>query len=260
MPIDAIDLDHVAVAAERWADLWPRYGGELGGTWISGGQGSGFAACQVRLGGDLNLEMLEPHGVEHNDFLRRFLDRNGPGSHHVTFKVDDIVGALETAEAAGYRPVAVNLDEPEWKEAFLHPKDAPGIVVQLAESHGTWTSEPPPTFPIPRHGATAVLLRVVHAVADLDEGMALFRGLLHGDDVDRGELDGGTWVDLAWPGGGRIRLLEPRPGTDAHAWLEGRAGRLHHLAFACPWLDAPTTVAPDDNHGTPLLLLPEGVS
>lgn len=260
MPISAIDLDHVALAAERWRDLWPQYAGELGGTWLAGGNSTGFASCQVALGGALNLEMLEPFAVEDNDFLRRFLDRNGPGPHHFTFKVSDIVAALTTAEAAGYRPVGVNLGDPEWQEAFLHPKDAPGVVVQLAESHGTWASEPPPDFPRPHHGATAVLLRAVHAVADLDEGLTLFRDLLGGLPTAHDDDDSGTWVELAWPRQGRIRLLRPAPGTDAGAWLEGRAGRLHHLAFACSWLDEPATVAPESNHGTRLVLLPGDVS
>src|SRR4051794_16285847 len=45
--IEQIDLDHVALAAERMADLWPRYAGDLAGTWAGGGVSPGFASAQV---------------------------------------------------------------------------------------------------------------------------------------------------------------------------------------------------------------------
>jgi methylmalonyl-CoA/ethylmalonyl-CoA epimerase len=130
--IPDIDLDHVAVAVEEQASAWPRYAGDLGGQWLAGGAETGFSAAQVRYANGMKVEVLEPYAVERNDFLRRFLDRSGPGPHHLTFKVADIALALELVEAAGYRPVNVNIDYPEWKEAFIHPKDAPGVVVQLA--------------------------------------------------------------------------------------------------------------------------------
>lgn len=231
--IAGIDLDHVAVAAERWEDLLPTYAGELGGRWLSGGESVGFAAGQVRFSNGMKLELLRPYAVEQNDFLRRFLDRNGPGPHHLTFKVDDIVAALDEAEDAGYRPVNVDLTHPEWKEAFLHPKDAPGVVVQLAQASGDWTSDPPEGFPPPRHGDTASLERVVHAVRSLDDGLTLFEGLLAGTRVAEGE----AWVELAWAGPGRVRLLQPDDDR-----LGDRRGRVDHLAFTCPWLDGPTSI------------------
>ena len=231
--IDAIDFDHVAVAAERAADAWPRYAGDLGGRWAGGDDTSGFWFGQVRYANGMKVEVLEPFAVERNDFLRRFLDRNGPGPHHLTYKVGDIVAALGAAEAAGYRPVAVDLSDPTWKEAFLHPKDAPGVVVQLAQASGEEDPPPeeegPPPEGFPDEGAAepAALVRVAHAVADLDEALALFAGLLGGKEAARG--DDGAWVDLAWPGPGRVRLLHATGALAA--FLDGRPGRVHHLAF-----------------------------
>ena len=253
--IRGIDLDHVAVAAERRDELWPRYAGELGGRWVSGGEAVGFAAAQVRFANGMKLEVLEPWEVDRNDFLRRFLDRNGPGPHHLTFKVKDIVAAIATCEEAGYRPVAVDLTEEDWKEAFLHPKDAPGIVVQLAQSPVEWSSEPPAGFPEPRHDL-ASLTRVVHAVADLDAARALFVDLLAGEALADGDDGDGRGVERGWPGPGRLRLVEPAPGTEPAAWLGGRAGRVHHVAFACPWLSEPAVVPAEANLGTRLLCFP----
>ena len=261
-PIPNVDLDHVAVAVERQGHAWPRYAGDLPATWLGGGGTPGFWSAQVRYANGMKVEVLEPYLEEQNDFLRRFLDRNGPGPHHLTFKVKDIVGAIARAEEAGYRPVGVNLANDYWKEAFLHPKDAPGVVVQLAQQAegGDWGEDPTPDwFPTARVDRPATLVHVAHALADLDEGTRLFVDLLGGQPVPggEGEADGIRWLDLAWPGPGRVRLLH---GVALETWLEGRAGRVHHLAFAVddpsgvPGARADGEVAPEDNHGVRLRL------
>jgi methylmalonyl-CoA/ethylmalonyl-CoA epimerase len=279
--ISDIDLDHVAVAAEAWTDLWPRYRGDLGGEWVGGGPTIGFASAQVRYANTMRLEVLEPHAVDQNDFLRRFLDRNGPGPHHLTFKVEDIRAALGEAEAAGFEPVGVDLRDPHWQEAFLHPKQARGVVVQLAQSdhgdddgedgaddgEGGWGMGTPDGFPDARI-APATFDRIVHLVASLDDGLALFAGLLAGQEQDRGEAEGVRWVDLAWPGPGRLRLAEPTtPDGPQSDWLGDRAGRIHHLAFTCdapadvggarPLADGRWEVPPEANLGVRLLLTAE---
>jgi methylmalonyl-CoA/ethylmalonyl-CoA epimerase len=263
--IEQIDLDHVALAAERMNDLWPRYAGDLAGTWAGGGVTAGFASAQVSFANGMRLEALEPYEPERNDFLRRFLDRNGPGPHHLTFKVGDIESALVQAESAGYPPVGVDLRDVHWKEAFLHPKAALGVVIQLAQSsgEGDWGTGAPDDLPAPRTATPATLDRVEHAVADLDEGRRLFVDLLGGTVVDEDADALGQWVELAWPGPGRVRLLQPAPGD---AWLGPRSGRVRHLAFtsenpgriagAVSRGDGTFEVAPDANLGTALLLFP----
>ncbi len=227
----------MAVATERHADAWPRYAGDLAGTWLAGDDdgATGFRAAQLRYANGMKLEVLEPWRVEVNDFLRRFLDRNGPGPHHLTYKVPDIRAALAAAEESGYTPVGVSLDHPSWKEAFLHPKQARGIVVQLAQSDGDWSSPPPDDLTPPR-AEPANLDHVTHAVASLDDGLALFAGLLGGAETGRGDGPDAEWVELAWPGPGRVRLVA---GGGVAAWLGDAPGRLHHLAFTC---DDPTAV------------------
>jgi catechol 2,3-dioxygenase-like lactoylglutathione lyase family enzyme len=231
-------LDHVAVAVERWSDAWSTYVGRLGGRWSSGGLNTGFAPAQLRFANGAKVEVLQPHGSGTGSFLRRFLDRNGPGPHHLTFKVPDLAASLELARSKGLEPVGVNLSTPWWMEAFLHPRQATGIVVQLAQAAGEWTSPSPEGFPEPPAGIHASLLRAVHAVADMDEALAIFRDFLGGTVTGRSGADDGSWVttDLAWGGPLALRLLAPgngfEQGTALAAWLEGRRGRLHHLAFS----------------------------
>ena len=153
--------------------------------------------------------MLEPRDLHLDDFLRRFLDRNGPGPHHVTYKVDDFDAVLAAAEAAGYAAVGVDRSNPDWKVGYLHPKQSHGIVVQLAQSASG--REPPADFGLtPSKAARPALLeRVVLAVADLDAASTLFGGPLAGTELAGGEEPLGRFVDLGWPGGGVLRLLAP---------------------------------------------------
>jgi uncharacterized protein YjbJ (UPF0337 family) len=265
--ISHIVLDHVAIAVERHFDVFPMYARDLGGRWHSGADGiAGFAPVQLQFAAGIRIEILVPHRVEDNDFLRRFLDGNGPGPHHLTFKVVDISAALAEAEAAGYRPVSVDLSQPEWKEAFLHPKDALGTVVQLAQStEHEWSTPPPEGFPRPADHRPTSLIHVAHAVPSSTAGLRLFAGLLGGREAWRGGDGVSRWVDLTWSGPGRIRLVEPSGLTSPLAdWIEQRPGRIHHLAFtvpdpetvlgASPRAEGFWEVEPEDNFGVRLLL------
>ncbi len=241
-------LDHVAHAVPRWQDIWHRYAVDLGAEWSSGGTASGFAPGQLQFGNGARLEMLMPHDTAANDFLARFLATNGPGPHHLTFKVPSLADALEEVRAAGFEPIGIDLSDPEWMEAFLHPKVATGVVVQLAEAPAPWRSPPPPDFPTGHRSLAdgsgpvpaARLLRVSHVVADLAAARALFEGVLAGEVVARGSRDGHDWIDLRWDAPLGIRLIGPTgPGrTEAVAgWLAGRGGRVHHIELAVdePW-------------------------
>ncbi len=235
-PVDGATLDHVAVAVERWSDAWPRYVGALGGRWHSGGLNVGFGPAQLGFANGARLELLQPWQPEDNPFLRRFLDSNGPGPHHMTFKVDDIAAALKAVATEGFNPVGIDLSDPGWKEAFLHPRQASGIVVQLAQADGQWTSPPPHGFPAHPAEPAASLVRVTHAVADMGRGLALFHGLLGGNIGRTGAASDGSWTyaEMAWSGPLRVRLIAPVAGGEGPltSWLGDRPGRVRHLAFA----------------------------
>jgi hypothetical protein len=267
---DDIRLDHLAVAAEDAWDLLDRYRGDLGGEYVTGAIDPGFHWSQVRYPGGICIEMLEPEPGHEFDFLRRFLDRNGPGPHHFTFKVPDIVDAIDRAAAAGYPTASQNLDVEEWKEAFLHPRDSHGVVIQFM-----WTSVDageavPPEVPLEvmtpaRAKRPARLNEVVHLVADLEGALGLFERVLDGERCDESDGRLGKTVSLCWPGGGRISLVEPVEPA-AQAWMGGRSGRVHHVDFAIdeparlrgarPRGDGTYVVLPEDNLGTRLLLRP----
>lgn len=78
------------------------------------------------------FELLEP--VE-DGTIARYLDKNGPGIHHLALATDDIVGALDRMDDHGVEAIDVEPRAGAWghEVAFLHPKSTGGILVELVE-------------------------------------------------------------------------------------------------------------------------------
>lgn len=128
----ATRFDHIALAVPRIADAAPVLVAVLGAVPHHGGTAEAYRFAQWRVAGGGRLELLEPVGPD--GFLQRFLARHGPGVHHVTFKVPDLAARCDRARALGHEIVGYDDTNPRWKQAFLHPRDALGIVVQLVET------------------------------------------------------------------------------------------------------------------------------
>ncbi|MFQ6608616.1 MAG: methylmalonyl-CoA epimerase [Fidelibacterota bacterium] len=67
--------------------------------------------------------------------IAKFLNKRGPGIHHICLQVDDIRGAITELKIAGVELVN---DEPSigaegYLVAFVHPRSAGGVLVELAE-------------------------------------------------------------------------------------------------------------------------------
>src|SRR5712691_1864721 len=141
-----VRFDHIAIGVPRIAEVPAFLEGTLGGVARYGrSTGGAFIWTVWRFEGGGRIEILEPFGKD--GFLHRFLAQRGPGIHHVTFKVPSLDEICERARGHGYTPVGRDESDPSWKEAFLHPKQALGIVVQLAESRSAPPPDPPPSIP-----------------------------------------------------------------------------------------------------------------
>jgi catechol 2,3-dioxygenase-like lactoylglutathione lyase family enzyme len=210
----------VAVGTHTLTDGWELFGGVLGGTWAYGGQSRGYWWGQLQFSAGPKIELLTPTGGPDSAFLERFLAARGPGAHHLNFIVPDIREALSRVEAAGIEPVQVNLQNPRWKEAFLHPRDAYGTVIQLAEQSGPPPGrQAPPDLPAP--GPSSAFALVEHHVGDLAGATALFAGALEG----RIASADGSAAELTWDNGARIRLVETIEAGQQRSG--GRTASLH---------------------------------
>ena len=133
LPIEILEMDHVAFATWDVTNTVNLLMNVLGATYVDGGDdaNAGFRWIQFRLPGG-KIEVLEP--LDRDGFLYRFLMRRGEGLHHVTLYVRDLADAVPKLTAAGYAPVDINLEHAFWKEAFLHPRDTSGVLIQIAET------------------------------------------------------------------------------------------------------------------------------
>ncbi|MDZ7707138.1 MAG: methylmalonyl-CoA epimerase [Trueperaceae bacterium] len=90
---------------------------------------------RVRLlrAGDAAIELLAP--LDDTSQLARFLERRGPGVHHVAFRVDDVDAELARLLAEGARAVdlAPRPGRAGSRVAFLHPSWAGGVLVELVQ-------------------------------------------------------------------------------------------------------------------------------
>lgn len=215
-------LDHLAIGTPALAGGWELFGGVLGGTWAYGGNSPGYWWGQLEFAAGPKIELLTPTGGPDAAFLDRFLAARGAGPHHFNFLVADIEDALARIKASGIEPVGVNLASPDWKEAFLHPRDAHGIVIQVAQQGSAPLSAPPRELPPP--GPPARFDLIEHHVSDLDGAVRLFRDVLDGELEATGAGPGTGVAELTWPGGKRIKLVR------ADSLPLG--GALHHVRFA----------------------------
>ena len=82
--------------------------------------------------GDSRIELLEPAGADSP--IARFLEKRGPGLHHVALKVPDLTAAVDRLRGAGARL----LNEPRQGAGghlyvFVHPASTGGVLLELIQ-------------------------------------------------------------------------------------------------------------------------------
>ena len=127
-------IDHVGVAVEDLDAAVALYTGPLGlgveHREVVDDQGVEAALVEV---GDGHVELLSPLDPETS--VGKFMEKRGPGLHHVAYAVDDIDSALAQARDAGLRLID---EQPrtgirESRVAFLHPESLGGVLTELVQ-------------------------------------------------------------------------------------------------------------------------------
>ena len=129
-----VRIDHVAMVVddlEATLKFWrDGLGLELGQIEEATGEHSTVAFLPV---GGSEVELVQPSGEDSG--LRRYLEKRGPGMHHLCLEVDDIDGMIKELRAKGIQMInesAVSGADGR-KYAFIHPKSANGVMVELYE-------------------------------------------------------------------------------------------------------------------------------
>ena len=92
----------------------------------------GIVATMFEVGESM-IELVQP--TRPNSPVGKFLEKRGEGFHHVAFQVDDLEAALKELKNSGVELID---EEPRigaggTRMAFLHPKDAHGVLTELVE-------------------------------------------------------------------------------------------------------------------------------
>ncbi len=133
------EIDHIGVAVEDLDESIAVYRDRLGMRvqHRETVEEFGVEAVLLEIGG-AHVELLTP--TKPDSGVAKFLERKGPGMHHVAYRTDDIDGVLGQMRDAGMRLID---EEPRTgirnsRVAFVHPKSTGGVlteIVQPAEGH-----------------------------------------------------------------------------------------------------------------------------
>jgi len=128
-------IDHIGVAVEDLDEAIQLYGERLGMLLEHRETVEEQGVEAVLLGvGEGHVELLRPLGPD--TAVGKFLERNGPGLHHVAYGTDDIESTLEAVRGAGLQLID---ERPRTgvrgsRVAFLHPKSTGGVLTELVEA------------------------------------------------------------------------------------------------------------------------------
>jgi methylmalonyl-CoA/ethylmalonyl-CoA epimerase len=83
--------------------------------------------------GDSSIELLED--VSGSSAVKKFLEKNGEGIHHIAFEVEDIDQAVKELKEKGIRLIDETPREGAhgMTIAFMHPKGTHGILMELVQ-------------------------------------------------------------------------------------------------------------------------------
>ena len=126
-------LDHVGIAVRSIAQARTFFEGILGATFqferVERGGTFRFAVFDLQ---GFTIELLEP--IATDGFLAKFLDKRGEGVHHLTLQTPELKEKVAFLEDKGVRVVDKHLDDSDFRDAFISPKSACGVLFQLGET------------------------------------------------------------------------------------------------------------------------------
>ncbi len=125
-------LAHVGVAVADLDRALAFYREVLGAVPGPAETADGATIVPVTVGGTV-IELLTSR--QPGTPIAKYLERHGPGIHHLCFRVADLEAALERCRRSGYRLIddAPRIGAQGRRIAFLHPRTTSGILLELTE-------------------------------------------------------------------------------------------------------------------------------
>ena len=127
-------INHIGIAVKSLDDSLPFYRDNLGMAFAGIEE---VVEQQVRVAmlqiGESKIELLEPTSADSP--VAKFIEKNGPGIHHLAYEVNDIEAAIAKLMADGSRMID---EKPRngahgTRIAFVHPKSSNGVLTELCQ-------------------------------------------------------------------------------------------------------------------------------
>src|ERR1700704_3807542 len=128
-------IDHIGIATQGIEDAMTFYRDALG---LDVAETEEVVEQKVRVAmlpiGDSRIELLE--ATSDDSPIARFLEKRGPGIHHIAVRVDDIRAVLADLKQKGARLID---EEPRTGAggclvAFVHPSSTGGVLLELVQN------------------------------------------------------------------------------------------------------------------------------
>jgi methylmalonyl-CoA/ethylmalonyl-CoA epimerase len=129
-----VKIDHIGIATSGIDEAAMFWRAALG---LESPETEEVADQKVRVAmlpiGESRIELLE--ATSEDSPISKFLQKRGPGIHHIAIRIDDIRAALAQLKAKGARLID---EEPRVGAggclvAFVHPSSAGGVLLELVE-------------------------------------------------------------------------------------------------------------------------------
>lgn len=125
-------IAHIGIAVRAIDELLPFYREllDLPDHPLADSDGARIAGLAA---GDSLVELLEPNAADSP--ISRFIDRRGPGIHHICFAVHDLDDTLARCRAKGIKLIdeTPRVGAEGKRIAFLHPASTGGVLIELTE-------------------------------------------------------------------------------------------------------------------------------
>ncbi|MDC0241427.1 methylmalonyl-CoA epimerase [Candidatus Nitrosopelagicus sp.] len=124
-------IDHIAIAVNNVEESAKVYQKALGIDEIEfetvESEGVKVAIISMENG---RIELMQP--TKDDSPIKKFLDKKGPGLHHMALETDNIEGEVERMEGCGVQFLGkVRPGSAGTKVTFIHPKSLEGVLTEL---------------------------------------------------------------------------------------------------------------------------------
>jgi methylmalonyl-CoA epimerase len=127
-------VDHIGIAVRSLAEALPFYESQLGMI-VSSRETVEQEKVRVAMlpAGDSRIELLEP--LNSDSTIAKFLEKRGPGLHHVALRVADLAAVVVRLEKAGVRLLgAPRQGAGGHTYVFVHPAGTGGVLLELIQA------------------------------------------------------------------------------------------------------------------------------